>query len=173
MIADPTNKIQQYINAWYLNVVKGVDYLLLFKKHIEWSLVTRLIIHLQGNHNVIFNENEDLVVVAECAARQRTTLIAYFAYKAQNANGWNVVYADFPVDHVWKIQKKVWSIWRRREKGVGQIFFMHLAIGECFFLCLLIIVCNLFRRSLNCWWHRVSDISSYLRSTRISAGSQF
>jgi hypothetical protein len=93
-----------------LNVVKGVDYLLLFKKHIEWSLVTRLIIHLQGNHNVIFNENEDLVVVAECAARQRTTLIAYFAYKAQNANGWNVVYADFPVDHVWKIQKKVWSI---------------------------------------------------------------
>jgi len=64
---------------------------------------------LPGQHNVIFNENEDLAVVAERAAHQKTTLTAYFAYKAQNVDGRNVVYADFPVDHVWKIRGKVWS----------------------------------------------------------------
>jgi hypothetical protein len=46
--------------------------------------------------------------VAKRAARQKTTLIAYFAYNVQNANGWNVVYVDFPTSHVWKIQEKVW-----------------------------------------------------------------
>ncbi len=94
MIASPTNEIQQYIDARYLNTAEGVDSLLLFKKHMEWPPVTRLIVHLLGQHNIIFNENEDLAVVAESVARQRTTLIAYFAYNAQNADGQNVVYTD-------------------------------------------------------------------------------
>jgi hypothetical protein len=45
--------------------------------------------------------------VVEHAAYQKTTLTAYFVYNAQNANGWNVVYADFFVNHVWKIREKV------------------------------------------------------------------
>jgi hypothetical protein len=64
---------------------------------------------LPGQHNVVFNENEDLAVVAKCATCHKTTLIACFVYNAQNADGRNVVYANFPVDHVWKIQEKVWS----------------------------------------------------------------
>jgi hypothetical protein len=83
-----------------LSFAEGVDSLLSFKKHTKWLLVTRLVVHLLGQHNVIFNENEDLATVPECAARQRTTLTAYFAYNTQNADGWNVVYADFLVDHV-------------------------------------------------------------------------
>jgi hypothetical protein len=48
--------------------------------------------------------------MAERATRQRTTLTTYFAYNAQNANGWNVVYANFLVDHIWKIREKIWSV---------------------------------------------------------------
>ncbi len=46
MIAGPTNEIQQYINARYLSVAKGVDSLLSFKKHTEWPPITQLIVHL-------------------------------------------------------------------------------------------------------------------------------
>jgi hypothetical protein len=69
VIADPTNEIQQYIDAQYLNVVEGVDSLLSFKKHMEWALVIRLVVHLPRQHNVIFKENEDLAVVAKRATR--------------------------------------------------------------------------------------------------------
>jgi hypothetical protein len=69
MITDPINEIQQYIDARYLNVSEGVDSLLLFKKHMEWPPVTRLVVHLPGQHNAIFNENEDLATMAEHAAR--------------------------------------------------------------------------------------------------------
>jgi len=82
VITDPINEIQQYINARYLNATKGVDSLLSVKKHIEWPLVTRLVVHLLGQHNIIFNENEDLAAMVEHAAYQKTTLIAYFAYNA-------------------------------------------------------------------------------------------
>jgi hypothetical protein len=81
-----------------LSAAEGVDSLLSFKKHTKCPLVTRLVVHLPGQHNVIFNENEDLAVVAEHGACQKTTLIAYFAYNTQNADGRNVVYANFPAD---------------------------------------------------------------------------
>jgi hypothetical protein len=80
LITAPTNKIKQYIDPRYFSIVKRVDSLLLFKKHTEWSPITQLVVHLPRQHNVIFNENEDLAVVAEHAAHQRTTLTAYFAY---------------------------------------------------------------------------------------------
>jgi hypothetical protein len=76
----------------------------------------------------------------ECAARQRTTLTAYFAYNAQNADGWNVVYVDFLANHVWKIREKVWSAWQQGEKVVGRMYFVHPTTSERFFLHLLLIV---------------------------------
>jgi hypothetical protein len=51
-----------------------------------------------------------------------------------------VVYADFPVDHVLKIWKKVWLVQQRGEKAVGRMYFVHRAIGERFFLRLLLTV---------------------------------
>jgi hypothetical protein len=58
---------------------------------------------LLRKHDVIFNENEDLAIMAKRVARHKTTLITYFPYNAQNVDGRNVEYVDFPVDHVWKI----------------------------------------------------------------------
>jgi len=140
VIADPINEIQQYIDAKYLSTVKGVDSLLSFKKHTEWLLATRLVVHFLGQHNVIFNENEDLVAVAEHVAHQKTTLTTYFAYNAQNADGQNVVYANFPADHVWKIQEKVWLARQQGEKVVGRMYFVHPIAGERIFLRLLLTI---------------------------------
>jgi hypothetical protein len=50
------------------------------------------------------------------------------------------VYADFPVNHVWKIREKVWSARQRGEKAVGRMYFVHPTAGERFFLCLLLTV---------------------------------
>jgi hypothetical protein len=140
VIAGPTNKIQQYIEAQYLSTTKGVNSLLSFIKHTKWPLVIQLVVHLPGQHNIIFNENEDLAVVVEHVVRHKTTLTAYFAYNARNADGQNVVYADFPIDHVWKIREKVWSTRQRGEKAVGRMYFMHPTTGEHFFFCLLLTI---------------------------------
>ncbi len=48
VIASPTNEIQQYIDTQYLSATKGVDSLLLFKKHTEWLPIIWLIVHLLG-----------------------------------------------------------------------------------------------------------------------------
>jgi hypothetical protein len=139
VITGPTNEIQQYIDARYLSIAEGVDSLLSFKKHMEWPPVIRLVVHLPGHHNAIFNENEDGRCGRTCCTPENH-LTAYFAYNAQNADGWNVVYVNFPIDHVWKIREKVWSAQQRGEKAVGRMYFVHPTIGERFFLCLLLTV---------------------------------
>jgi hypothetical protein len=48
VIADPTNEIQQYIDARYLSITKRVDSLLLLKKHTKWAPITQLVVHLPG-----------------------------------------------------------------------------------------------------------------------------
>ncbi len=61
-------------------------------------------------------------------------------FNAQNADGQNVVYVDFPLDHVWKIREKVWLARQRGEKAIGWMYFVHLTTGEHFFLHLLLTI---------------------------------
>jgi hypothetical protein len=68
VITSLTNEIQQYIDAQYLSAAEGVNSLLSFKKHTKWPSITRLVVHLPRQHNIIFNENEDLVDVVEHVA---------------------------------------------------------------------------------------------------------
>ncbi len=103
----PINEIQQYIDARYLSASEAINSLLSFKKHTEWPPVTRLGVHLSGQHNVVFNEDEDLAVVAQRAADQPTTLTGYFAFNAANEGSREVLYTDFPRQHVWKTREKV------------------------------------------------------------------
>jgi hypothetical protein len=105
----PTNEIKQYIDARYLSAAEVVDSLLSFKKHIEWPPVARLVVHLPGHHNVVFNEDDDFEAVAQCATNQQTTLTGYFAYNAANEGSRHVFYMDFPRQLVWKAREKRWA----------------------------------------------------------------
>jgi len=136
----PINEIQQYIDTRYLSVSEAVDFLFSFKKHTEWPPVTRLGVHLPRQHNVVFNEDEDLAVVAQCAADQSTTLMGYFAFNAVNEGSREVLYTDFPQQHVWKTREKVWAARQRGVEAVGHMYFVHVASGERFYLHLLLTV---------------------------------
>jgi hypothetical protein len=70
--------------------------LLSFKKHTEWPHVAWVVVHLPGQHNVVFNEDDDLEAVAQRVTNQQTILTGYFAYNAANEGSRHVLYIDFP-----------------------------------------------------------------------------
>jgi hypothetical protein len=158
MIVSLTNEIQQYIDARYLSVVEGVNSLLSFKKHTEWPLVIRLVVHLPGQHNVIFNENEDLAIVVEHTACQKTTSIAYFAYNAQNADGQNMVYADFLLIMFGKFEKKFGQPDSEEKKLWGKcISYISLLVNASSFASYI----------LSYWAQPLSNISGLLTTQSI------
>jgi hypothetical protein len=136
----PTNEIKQYIDARYLSAAEVVDSMFLFKKHNEWPLIARLVVHLLGQHNVVFNEYDDLEAVAQRATNQQTTLTRYFAYNAANEGSRHVLYTDFPQQHVWKAHKKRWAPCQCGAKAVGRMYFVPVASGERFYLRLLLTI---------------------------------
>jgi hypothetical protein len=87
---------------------------------MEWPPITQLIVHLLGHHNVNFNENEDLAIVVERVAYQKTTLTTYFAYNAQNVDGQNVVYVDFLLIMFGKFEKKFGRLDNEEKKLMGE-----------------------------------------------------
>ena len=103
----PVNEIKRFEDARYLSPAEACDSLQGVKMHQEHPPVVQLVVHLPGQHNVLFRDGEDLAAVAQRAATQRTTLTAWFDYNASQETSRDVLYLDFPRDHVWKVQQKV------------------------------------------------------------------
>jgi hypothetical protein len=75
-----------------------------------------------------------LVVVAECIARQRTTLTTNFTYNVQNADGWNVVYANFLLIMFGKFEKKFGRFDNEEKKLLGEcILYILLLVNASSF----------------------------------------
>jgi hypothetical protein len=98
------------------------------------------VVHLPGQHNVVFNEDDDLEVVAQCAASQQITLTGYFAYNATNEGSRHVLYTDFPRQHVWKAREKRSAPCQRGAEAIGRMYFVPATFGERFYLRLLLII---------------------------------
>ncbi len=106
--------------------------------------------------------------MAKRVACQRTTLIAYFVYNIQNANGQNVVNTDWSC--LENSRKSLVNPIVRRNNCWANVF--HTSRYWWMLLPLPPAYCrtrhDLFRTSPDCWWHRAFDVSSYLRSTGIT-----
>ncbi len=97
-------------------------------------------VHLPGQHNIVFNEDDDLEAVAQHAANQQTTLTGYFAYNAANEGSRHVLYTDFPRQHVWKAREKRWAPRQCGAKTVERMYFVPAASGERFYLRLFLTI---------------------------------
>jgi hypothetical protein len=68
------------------------------------------------------------------------TLTGYFAFNVANEGPREVLYTDFPRQHVLKTCEKVWAARQRGAEAVGHMYFVHVVLGERFYLRLLLTV---------------------------------
>ena len=67
----PVNEINRFEDARYLGLAEACDSLLGAKTHQEHPPVIQLVVHLPGQHNVLFRDVEDLAEVAKRASTQK------------------------------------------------------------------------------------------------------
>ena len=97
----PVNEFKRFEDARYLSPAEACDSLFGAKMPQEHPPVVHLVVHLPGQHNVLFRDGEDLAEVAERAATQKTTPTEWFEYNSSQDTARNVLYLDVPHDHVW------------------------------------------------------------------------
>lgn len=85
--------------------------------HDQSLNVIQLQVYLPGQHIVIFDPEEDPIIVHECATTECTTLTAWFTANADMGVVGDLVrqftYQEFPQYFTWKDATKKWEIWKQ------------------------------------------------------------
>ena len=136
------DEIQEFVDGRYVSGAEASWRLFHFPLHEQNPSVTRLQVHLEGEHTVVFPaDTDDLRAVAEAAADALTTLTAWFALNARNPElARDVVYPDMPKKFVYVDAKREW---RPRVRAslftpIGRMYFVAPTSGEKYYLRLML-----------------------------------
>ena len=126
------DEIQQYLDGRYICTSEAVYRCFSFQLHHNSPVVDRLVVHLEGDHTVMFDEHANLPDVVEEA--RDTRLTKWLEYNADNENGRAYTYVEFPEHFVWK------GAWHPRQTGncIGRLYFVAPRSGEKYYLRVLL-----------------------------------
>ena len=153
--APPANEITDYLSGRYISTSEAVwrflsyplrsgnprvDFIFFFCHHNDPS-VLRLIVHLPGEHTVVFDEREDLEDIVDRA--EQTMLTAWLKYNAEHGTGTlsgrQFTYADFPHDFAYDAQSRTWRQRAAHNRGaLGRVYFVSPRAGEKYYLRVLL-----------------------------------
>ncbi|RFU23627.1 hypothetical protein B7463_g12712, partial [Scytalidium lignicola] len=133
----PQDEIQQYVQARYVSPIEAFAHLMEYKTHQEWPSVTRLLVHLQGEHTVRFHDDMGPDAIANQLEVQNSKLMAFFKYNSEHGDGRQWLYQEFPEHYVWNMRNRCWTI-RKQGTSIGRMYYCSPAHGERFYLRLLL-----------------------------------
>lgn len=132
------DEIKSFLDGRYISASEAHWRMISFSMHQESPNVVRLAVHLPGSQQVLFRDGDDLARLAQ-RPPPNTTLLAWFAYNRQHP-GSDVLYPDFPSQHTFDKQQRVWRPRRRQmqRQPIGRMYFVHPGEGERYYLRLLL-----------------------------------
>lgn len=138
-LGNENDEIARYLQGRYIGPTEAIWRLFEFSTHGEYPSVTHLAIHLPGEQPVYFADDLSQEELQQRLENTNTTLTAFFQYNAENADGRQHLYQDFPTHYVYVGKDRKWKL---REKGtaVGRIYHCNPTMGEKYYLRMLLTV---------------------------------
>jgi len=137
------DEITRHIHGHYISASESAWRIFQFETHDRKPAVTRLQVHLENEHCVVFNADQSSEEASERLRNSRTTLTAFFEANSDQGELGEIArqhtYQDFPQFFTWKSSEKKWGI-RKQCFSIGRMYFVHPTAGEKFYLRLLLTV---------------------------------
>lgn len=108
-----------------------------FAIHHSSIAVQRLSFHLEGEHPVTINSDDDVDDVLEKESNQTSQLLEYFKMCERDEEARKLTFIEFPLYHVWNTKPKHWSK-RKRNKAIGRMHFSSPSAGQSFYMRILL-----------------------------------
>lgn len=108
-----------------------------FGMHEESPPVMHLTVHLPGEQVIYFSDERDTVEVRQRIEHSSSTWMAFFKYNAENEDGHQYLYHEFPEHFTYDRRKREWHR-RRRGSFIGCMYHCSPLAGEWFYLRLLL-----------------------------------
>ena len=131
------DEIKQYLDGRYISSIEAAWRIFEFEIAHRYPSVEMLQFHLPGQHNVVFNDEEDLDDIADRAQRSISMLMGWFQVDQVDHEENDYTYAEFPKYYVWNRRSKE-STRRQRQVCLGRLPFVHPNSGERYYLRMLL-----------------------------------
>ncbi|RIA04643.1 hypothetical protein BRARA_K01104, partial [Brassica rapa] len=137
MVIKQRNEIQEYIEARYLSACESMWRTFGFYIHKRKPSVEKLIIHLEGEHNISVKETDNLGRVIRKPGIEKTMFTEWMVLCRRSEFARTLTYVQIPEYFVWNNTTKVWTE-RKRGKAIGRIVAVHPSAGDRYYLRILI-----------------------------------
>ncbi|XP_071732984.1 uncharacterized protein [Rutidosis leptorrhynchoides] len=133
-----TDEIQEYYDCRYVSSCEAIWRILKFDIHHHYPSVIRLPFHLEGQQQIIFDEEELIDEVLEKPSVNTSMFIEWMKFNASNQEAHELTYFEFQEKFISNKDNRSW-IRRKRNTGViGRIHHVAPASGDIFFLRILL-----------------------------------
>ncbi|XP_071739780.1 uncharacterized protein [Rutidosis leptorrhynchoides] len=109
-----------------------------FDIHHHSPLVIRLPFHLEGEQQIIFDEDEVIEDVVEKPSVNTSMFLEWMKCNVVNQEACSLTYVDFPKKFIWDKSNRVWRLRKIKSGAIGRIHHVAPGSGDLFYLRILL-----------------------------------
>ena len=132
------DEIKEYLDARYISAAESCWHIFEFSMHSESPSVYQLPVHLENQHLIYYNADDDVDEILGRETLKKTPLTEWFEANRTYPEARNTTYQDFPRKWVYDKQVKKWHPRKRGAPAIGRMYFASPGQGERFYLRLLL-----------------------------------
>ncbi|XP_071713310.1 uncharacterized protein [Rutidosis leptorrhynchoides] len=133
-----TNEIKEYYDCRYVSSCEVMWRIFSFDIHHHSPSVIRLPFHLEGEQQIIFDEDEVIEDVVEKPSVNTSMFLEWMKCNVVNQEARSLTYVDFPTKFIWDKSNRVWRLRKNKTGAIGQIHHVAPASGDLFYLRILL-----------------------------------
>ncbi|XP_071727915.1 uncharacterized protein [Rutidosis leptorrhynchoides] len=131
---------QAHLNVEWCNQIGSIRYLFKYINKAMWRIfsfdihhhrpsVIRLLFHFEGEHQIIFDEDEVIEQVLEKPSVNTSMFLEWMKCNGCNQQARQLTYVDFPTKFIWDKDNRVWKLRKRKTGAIGRIHHVSPAAG--------------------------------------------
>ncbi|XP_071742659.1 uncharacterized protein [Rutidosis leptorrhynchoides] len=133
-----TDEIQEYYDCRYVSSCESVWRIMKFDIYHHYPSIIRLPFHLEGQQQIIFDEEELIDEVLEKPSVITSMFIEWMNCNASNQEAHELTYVEFPTKFIWNKDNRSWIRSKRNTGAIGRIHHVAPASVDLFFLRILL-----------------------------------
>ncbi|KAK2440738.1 hypothetical protein QL285_012114 [Trifolium repens] len=136
---EPVDEIKQFYECRYVSPCEAAWRLYGFDIHHKFPSVVRLILHLDNEQTVYYEDDVDIESVVDETLQKDTMFLAWFEANKKYIEGRNLTYSEYPTKFVYSKKDRKWTP-RQKGQSIGRLAYIPPGIGELFYMRILLTV---------------------------------
>ncbi|KAL5141792.1 hypothetical protein HKD37_09G025074 [Glycine soja] len=135
------DEIKKYVDCGYISPCEATWRIFGFPIHARKLAVERLHFHLPGQHNVLYEEGDDIDDILSKPSISDSKFLAWMNSNKCFSEDRNITYSQFVSKFVYNQKARSWNL-IKKGNTIGRLIWVPATIGELFYLRMMLTTCK-------------------------------